>query len=114
MPLPPRGAYHEQVKLLLVPGNHLVHRLVVGHLVFFLEGGTHLVRVRRDRAGRRQATGNELAVPVRLRWMGTHAAARGTHAHAHARSVGSGPLLAVSAGKPRTGWAWRLNYPSHL
>lgn len=68
------------------------------------------------RARRRAAAsmGNELVVPVRLQWMATHTAARGTHTHAHARSVGSGPLLAVSAEKPRIEWAWRLNYPSHL
>lgn len=38
LPSPPSfpPPHHEQVELLLVPGDHLVHGLVVGHLVFLL------------------------------------------------------------------------------
>lgn len=96
-----------------MPGDHLVHRLVVGHFVFFLEGVTRLVRVRGGRAGRRRSLGNELAVPVRLRWVGT-TRQREAHTHTHTHAPWDKGLLAVAAEKPRIEWAWRLNYPSHL
>ena len=77
------GAHHEQVELLLVPGYHLVHRLVIRHLVFFLQDVTRLVWLRGRRGGRRPGSEASGGGPwerswqslVRLRWMGTHAAA---------------------------------------
>lgn len=92
-PLSVRGTYHEQVKFLLVPGNHLVHRLVVGHFIFFLEGFTHLVRVRRGWGGRRPGSEASGGGPWEMSWRSqsgcggwgpTRQREAHTHTHTHA------------------------------
>lgn len=50
--VPDLGAHHEQVKLLFVPGNHLVDSLVIGHLIFLLQDCKTLIELRRGWAGR--------------------------------------------------------------
>lgn len=64
---------------------------------------------------RRRSVGEELAVPGPAAVDGDPRSSDEAHTHTHTHAPwGQGPLLAVSAEKPRIEWAWRLNYPAHL